>query len=189
MKRNIVIAALAAAALIGGGTATALATTGDDEGPERQTTTRVSDDDGTSTAPGVSAPEAIASALRSAPGTAVSAELDDEDDEDGRTVWEVDVLTREDTWRSVTVDAGTGKVLDTRAEDDDDTAAVRAALKGATVTASDAAKAVAGQGGEVTSVDLDEDGRTKGWEVESDGSDQEWRVGLKTPKATTTHDD
>ncbi|MEU0742442.1 PepSY domain-containing protein [Streptomyces sp. NPDC006134] len=208
MKRNIVIAALTAAALIGGGTATALATTADDEAPARQTDTRAADDDAhdddagdrdddtarASTAE-VAAPEAIASALRHTTGTVVSAELDDEDDDHGhRTVWEVDVLTSDNVWRSVTVDAGTGKVLDTHTEDEDDgTAPVRAALKGASVSAADAAKAVAGKGGEVTSVDLDEDGRSKGWEVETHGSGQDdehdWHVDLRTGKATAERDD
>ncbi|CAL9421038.1 hypothetical protein SUDANB6_01851 [Streptomyces sp. enrichment culture] len=216
MKRNIVIAALTAAALIGGGTATALATTADDEAPARQTDARTADDDAhddrdddsRASSAGVTAPEAIASALRHVPGTAVSAELEaegDEDDEGGedggrRAVWEVDVLTPDSTWRGVTVDAGTGKVLDARAGDEDDgddgddgTAPVRTALKGASVTAADAAKAVAGKGGEVTSVDLDADGRAKGWEVETHGSGRDdghdWRVDLRSGKAVADHDD
>jgi uncharacterized membrane protein YkoI len=202
MKRNIVIAAVTAAALIGGGAATALAATADDEGPARQADTRPSDDDtgdrddapARASVTGVTAPQAIASALRDTAGTVVSAELDDEDD-DGRTVWEVDVLTPDDTWRSVAVDAGTGKVVDTHTENDEDegTTAVRSALKGASVTAADAAKAVAGEAGRVTSVDLDEDGRSPGWEVESHGSGKgegrDWLVDLKTAKVTPDHDD
>lgn len=200
MKRNIVIAAVTAAALIGGGTATALATTADDEGPARQADTRPSDDDtgdrddapARASVTGVTAPQAIASALRHTAGTVVSAELDDEDDDRGRTAWEIDVLTPDSTWRSVTVDAGTGKVVDTHTENDEDegTTAVRSALKDASVTAADAAKAVAGKGGEVTSVDLDEDGRSPAWEVESHGSDgHDWLVDLKTAKVTQDHDD
>ncbi|MEV5886786.1 PepSY domain-containing protein [Streptomyces sp. NPDC052020] len=205
MKRNIVIAAVTAAALIGGGTATALAITADDEGPARQADTRASDDDAhdddtddrggapaRASVTGVTAPEAIASALRHTAGTVVSAELDDEDDDGGRTVWEVDVLTPDSTWRGVTVDAGTGKVVDAHTENDEDegTAAARSALKGASVTAADAAKAVAGKAGRVTSVDLDEDGRSPGWEVESHGSDgHDWLVDLRTAKVTPDHDD
>jgi uncharacterized membrane protein YkoI len=207
MKRNIVIAAVTAAALIGGGTATALAITGDDGGAARQADARLSDDgvrdddaaqddDGRDddaarvSSAGVTAPDAIASALRHTPGTAVSAELDDEDD-GGKVVWKVDVLSGGETWHSVRVDPGSGKVLGSHAEQEDDTAQVRGALKGASVTAAEAADAVAGKG-KVTSVDLDEDGRSKSWEVESYGSgkgEQDWRVDLKTGKVTADRSD
>ncbi|MFF0888827.1 PepSY domain-containing protein [Streptomyces sp. NPDC003456] len=204
MKRNIVIAAVTAAALIGGGTATALATTGDDEGPARQTAnTRVADDDGRddrddrdeaddrndrddrgdaaaqAAEADVTAAEAIASALRHTPGTAVSAELDDEDD-GGKAVWQVEVLSGDGTWRSVGVDPSSGKVLGAQQDDEDDTAQVRAALKGSAVTAEEAAKAAAGKG-VVTSVDLDDDGDGRAWEAETrkqGGPEQDWRIGL-----------
>ncbi|MFF9895120.1 PepSY domain-containing protein [Streptomyces longispororuber] len=127
----------------------------------------------------VSAADAVAAALRSASGTAVSAELDDED---GGLVWDVDVLGKGDTWYSVEIDPGTGKVLGTHTERDaEDTAEARAALKGATVTAAEAAKAVAGKG-RVTSVDLDDDRSGKGvWEVETvsgKGAESHWNVDL-----------
>lgn len=51
------------------------------------------------------------------PGTVSSVEL--EDDDRDRLAWEVDVLRDDDTWRSVLVDARTGKVVDTRTVDDD----------------------------------------------------------------------
>ncbi|MER5216374.1 PepSY domain-containing protein [Streptomyces sp. NPDC002838] len=209
MKRNIVIAAVTAAALIGGGTATALAVTGDGEGPARQaadvrvTGDDVRDDDGARDDDGgqdddagkvvsakVTAADAIASALRHDPGTAVSAELDDEDD-GGPVVWKVDVLGGGDTWHSVRVDPGTGKVLGSHTEREDDTAQVRAALKGTSVTAEEAAKAVTGKG-TVTSVDLDEDGTSKGWDVETHASgkaEQDWRVDLNSGKVTADRAD
>lgn len=218
MKRNIVIAAVTATALIGGGTATALATTGDDDrGTATRTDVSVADagggrddsgdrDGGARVASAkVTAADAIASALREAPGTAVSAELDDADgdddgerdgDEDGRAAWEVDVLSGDGTWHSVRVDPATGKVLGSHTADTDDTAEVRAALKGTSVSAAEAARAAAGKG-TVTSVDLDEDGddghREAAWEVEtrtSDKGEQDWRVDLRTGKATAdrSHD-
>ncbi|MGW3990749.1 PepSY domain-containing protein [Streptomyces sp. NPDC004830] len=199
MKRNMVIAAVTAAALIGGGTATALATTGDDEGPARQAAnTRVSDDDGRDDRDDaeqvadadVTAAEAIASALKHTSGTAVSAELDDEDDS-GKTVWQVDVLAGDDTWRSVSVDPSSGKVLGAQKDDEDDTAQVRAALKGSAVTAEEAAKAAAGKG-VVTSVDLDDDGKGQAWEAETrkqDGTEQDWKIGLDTAKVTADRSD
>jgi uncharacterized membrane protein YkoI len=206
MKRNIVIAAVTAAALVGGGTATALAGTGDDEGSVRQAVDvrgtgdgvrdddRGRDDDAAEVASvEVTAAEAIASALRHDPGTAVSVELDDEDDgaDAGSVVWKVDVLGGGDTWHSVRVDPGTGKVLGSHAEREDDTAEVRAALKGTSVTAAEAAKAVTGKG-TVTSVDLDEDGTSKGWEVETHASgeaEQDWRVDLNSGKVTADRAD
>ncbi|MFJ4281066.1 PepSY domain-containing protein [Streptomyces massasporeus] len=204
MKRNIVIAAVTAAALIGGGTATALATTGDDQGSARQaaTTTQLSnddarDDDGDrnddaekTISADVTASEAIASALKHTSGTVVSAELDDEDDGD-KVVWTVDVLSGDNTWHSVNVDPANGKVLGAHTDDEDDTAQVRAALKGSSVTAEEAAKAAAGKG-VVTSVDLDDDGKGKSWEAEtrkSGGAEQDWKIDLASGKVTADRAD
>ncbi|MGX1565869.1 PepSY domain-containing protein [Streptomyces sp. NPDC055506] len=203
MKRNIVIAAVTAAALIGGGTATALATTEDGGGSARQeANTRLSDDDvrdgqddrddaaARAASGDVTAPEAIASALKHTSGTVVSAELDDEDDSD-KVIWKVDVLSGDNTWHSVRVDPSNGKVLGAQTDDEDDTAQVRAALKGSSVTAEEAAKAAAGKG-TVTSVDLDEDGKNKSWEAEtrtSGGAEQDWKIDLTTGKVTADRSD
>ncbi|MFE1584970.1 PepSY domain-containing protein [Streptomyces sp. NPDC058737] len=226
MKRNIVIAAVTAAALIGGGTATALATTGDDDkdatpradvsvsdvsvsddGGVRDEADDRDDDAARAASAKVTAADAIAAALADTPGTAVSAELDDEDDDgddDGddrreRAAWEVDVLSGDGTWHSVRVDPATGKVLGSERDDDeDDTAEVRAALKGASVDAAEAAKATAAAGhATVTSVELDEDGHygdgKPAWEVETQASgkgEQDWRVDPRTGKVTAdrSHD-
>ncbi|WP_405619242.1 PepSY domain-containing protein [Streptomyces sp. NBC_00076] len=211
MKRNIVIAAVTAAALVGGGTATALAVSGDGDGSgtaRQAADVRVSgddarDDDAASTdddsaraaSAKVTAADAIASALRQSPGTAVSAELDDQDGDDrGPAAWEVDVLAADNTWHSVRIDPADGKVLGSHSEREDDTAQVRAALKGSSVTASEAAKAAAGKG-TVTSVDLDEDGTSgtsQSWDVETQSSgkaEQEWNVGLNSGKVTADRAD
>lgn len=213
MKRNIVIAAVTAAALIGGGTATALAVSGDSEGTApRAADTKVTgaqaqdddrddvdaqdDDRDDSAAPGsakVTAADAIAAALKHTPGTAVSADYDDQDGDDrGPAAWEVDVLGSGSTWHSVRIDPANGKVLGSHTEREDDTAEVRAALKGSSVTAQEAAKAAAGKG-TVTSVDLDDDGRDKGWDVETHAAgkaEQDWTVSLTTGKVTAdTADD
>jgi len=217
MKRNIVIAAVTAAALIGGGTASALAVSGDGAadgagaGTARQAAdVKVSDDnardddardddaDATdddserAASAKVTAADAIASALKQSPGTAVSAELDDQDGDDkGPAAWEVDVLAADNAWHSVRVDPTSGKFLGSHSERDDDTGQVRAALKGSSVTAAEAAKAAAGQG-TVTSVDLDEDGTAKGWDVETHSSgkaEQEWNVDLKSGKVTADRTD
>ncbi|MZF86984.1 PepSY domain-containing protein [Streptomyces sp. SID5643] len=208
MKRNIVIAAVTAAALIGGGTATAIATTGDDHGSARQAANTKLSDDGNRddqedrddrddrddaarlSSSDVTAPEAIASALKHTSGTVVSAELDDEDDS-GKLVWNVDVLSGDNAWHSVSVDPSNGKVLGAQADDEDDTAQVRAALKGSSVTAEEAAKAAAGKG-VVTSVGLDEDGKDKSWEAEtrtSGGAEQDWKIDLKSGKVTADRAD
>lgn len=160
-------------------------------------------DDSRAAAAKVTAADAVAAALADTPGTAVSAELDDEDDDgdDGddrreRAAWEVDVLAGDGTWHSVRVDPATGKVLGSERDDDeDDTAEVRAALKGASVDAAEAAKAAAGHG-TVTSVELDDDGDhgdgRPAWEVETRASGeggQDWRVDLKTGKVTADRSD
>ncbi|MEU9291617.1 PepSY domain-containing protein [Streptomyces sp. NPDC048275] len=214
MKRNIVIATVAAAALIGGGTATALAVTADGGSPTRQSTARAaedaarvvlvrddradsdrdedsdaSDDSVRVTSIEVTASDAIAAALRHAPGTAVSAELDDHK---GAVVWDVAVLAVDDTWHSVRVDLSTGRVLGSHVEHEDGTAEVRAALKGASTTAAQAARAAAAKG-VVTSVDLEDDGgRAPAWEAEtrtSQGVEREWRVDLGTGKVTAVQSD
>ncbi len=201
MKRNIVIAVVTAAALVGGGTATALAVAGDDDDSASVTRTdddrddrgeersddRDGDDDGAvrAAAPGdVTAAEAITAALKHTPGTAVSAELDDGS-------WEVDVLAEGDTWHTVRIAPDSGKVLGAQKDDEDDAAEVRAALKGASVTAEDAAKAAAAKG-TVVSVDLDDDGGDKGWEAgtrASGGDARDWNVDLKTASVTPDRDD
>ncbi|MBA2944609.1 PepSY domain-containing protein [Streptomyces himalayensis] len=195
MKRTIVIAG-AAAALIAGGTVTAFAITGDDEAPAARSSVQINDDerddasedaadDGTEAkAARVSAVEAIAAALAHTPGTAVSADLEDED---RALVWDVDVLTKGNEWRSVQVDPGTAKVLGSHVEheDDDDAARVRAALNGASVSAAEAAEALAGRG-VVTSVDVDDDGTARGWEVETvaSGGERDWNVDLRSGAVT-----
>ncbi|MDO0936675.1 PepSY domain-containing protein [Streptomyces sp. DG2A-72] len=202
MKRNIVIAAVTAAALIGGGTATALAVTGDDDAPARQKDATVTRDDAAPRVESgtVTAADAIAAALKEAPGTAVSAELDDDrdddggdDGDDGASGWKVRILADDTTWHTVRIDPANGNVLGShtgREDDDDDTAGVRAALKGTSVTAEQAAEAAAAKG-TVTDVDLDDDGRAKAWDV-STGSgkdDRDWRVDLNTGKVTADSDD
>lgn len=213
MKRNIVIATLTAAALATGGTVAAFAAGDDETAAQRQSSSGtqvvvdhddaddqaddraddVNDDaeDRTTVAAGdVSAAEAIAAALKSVPGTAVSADLDDEDD-NGKVVWDVDVLGDGNTWHSITIDPATGKVLGSHTEQEDDTAQVRAALKGASVTAAEAAEAAAAKG-TVTSVDLDDDGASQAWDVETRTSakaDQDWQVDLNSGKVTADRSD
>ena len=213
MKRNIVIAVVTAAALVGGGTATALAVSGDDDrgASVARAEARAGDDDGRdddrddrnddrddrgedrsddrgddrderAVSGDVTAAEALAAALKHTPGTAVAAELDD-------GAWEVDVLGDDDGWHSVRVDPGSGKVLGASADDEDDAREVRAALKGSSVTAGEAARAAAGKG-VVTSVELDDDDR--GWEAEtraSGGGERDWRVDLGSGKVTVDRGD
>lgn len=222
MKRNIVIATVAAIALVGGGTASALAATGDDDASAAAKKSSVQlknadrdndrdddryDDDrnddrddakentAEAKAAKITAADAIKAALANQSGTAVSAELDDEDN--GGLVWDVDVLGKGSTWHSVQVDPGTGKVLGSHTEQDEDGDAnrVAAALKGASTTAEDAAKAASAKG-TVTSVDLDDDGTAGAWEAETSGAkgaESDWKVDLQSGKVTAdktdSHDD
>ncbi|MFE5817023.1 PepSY domain-containing protein [Streptomyces sp. NPDC056479] len=199
MKRNIVIATVAAAALIGGGTVAAYAAGGDYGAPtQRQSSVKVADDrddaaddrddDGTevrseAAAAKVTAADAIAAALKHTPGTAVSADLDD----DGSDAWVVSVVKGDGTDHDVRVSASDGKVLGTQRDDDDDDDARDdlAALKGAGVDAREAAETGAAKG-TVTDVDLEDDGPAA-WSVET--TKGEWKVDLKTGKVTQDHDD
>ncbi|WP_327745301.1 PepSY domain-containing protein [Streptomyces europaeiscabiei] len=137
----------------------------------------------------VTAADAIRTALKHKAGTAVSADLDDEGT---NLVWDVDVLTGGGKWFSVQVDPGTGKVLGSHADRDDDgddaaeTEQIRTALKGSSVTAAEAAQAAAAKG-TVTSVDIDEESTDRAWEVDTtaaDGTGSDWRVALDSGKLT-----
>ncbi|MYT12186.1 Uncharacterized membrane protein YkoI [Streptomyces sp. SceaMP-e96] len=56
-------------------------------------------------------------ALKAVPGTVVSYSLDDNDD-NGSTVWEVDVFGKDHKSHDVTIDAGSGKVLNQHIDHD-----------------------------------------------------------------------
>jgi len=137
----------------------------------------------------VNAADAIKAALKNTDGTAVSADLDDEGT---KHVWDVDILTNGGAWHSVQVDPATGKVVGSHVDRDDDgddaaeTAQIRAALKGSSVTAAEAAEAGAAKG-TVTSVDLDEESTDKAWEVDTtaaNGTGSDWRVNPDSGKIT-----
>ncbi|MFD7129932.1 PepSY domain-containing protein [Streptomyces sp. NPDC059894] len=204
MKRKLVIAAVAATAVIGAGTAVAFADDDTGNGARAEVSdaraevsdarVRTSDsrsregtakaDDGTTR---LTAAQAVAAALEARPGTALSAELDD----DGPR-WEVDVLGEGTTSCTVRVDPSDGRILGTETDRDDDAddTGERRLLKGAGVTAAQAAEAAAAKG-VVTSVDLDDDG-TGSWEVEttdSAGREHDWTVGLRNAEVTADHHD
>ncbi|MDG4860000.1 PepSY domain-containing protein [Streptomyces sp. T-3] len=211
MKRNIVIASVAVATLVAGGTAFAFASD-DDNGVGTSNAAASKSDDrrdddqrddstkadaqgkaGSSNSSRVTAAQAIDAALKAAPGTAVSADLDDSDDDGDRRAWEVDVLGKGSTWYEVHIDPATGKVLakETDRDDNDDAREARTALAGSTVSAKKAAE-IASAKGFVTSVDLDDDDRSTGWDVETTdtkGKERDWNVDLKSAKITADHDD
>jgi uncharacterized membrane protein YkoI len=212
MKRKLVTAVVAASVLIGGGAALAFAdgdtSTADAAGAqapasEARTAARAPDADTTTTVTksasrtgtknGVA--EAIAAALAHTPGTAVSADRED----DGRDAgtWQVDVVKADGAEYAVTVSPDTGEVLgvhrdtdddrDDRDDRDDDGRADLAALKGATVDAREAVRAVAAKG-TVTDVDLDGDRGAVVWSVDT-GRGGEWLVDARTGKVTRDLDD
>ncbi|MFJ8820710.1 PepSY domain-containing protein [Streptomyces sp. NPDC102467] len=200
-RRTTAIAAITAVALLGAGTATtvAVADSGSSGSSGSHSSVRIKDDgvsdaqENTNEAKGakVKAEDAIAAALKHTPGVAVGADLDSDD---GRLVWEVDVIGSGNTWHDVDVDPGTGKVLGShveKADDDDagDAARVASALKGASTSAEDAARAAASKG-TVTSVDADDDGSVKVWEVETtsaDGKQQDWHVDFQSGAVSVDH--
>jgi uncharacterized membrane protein YkoI len=140
MNRKLVVAAVATAALaVGGGTLafaeddtdrSALAaslragadTVGRDDTDDRDDSRddRSDDDRGerqTLRGAGITLQEAVAAALKAVPGTAESAELDDDDSD--RLVWDVDVLGEDGAWHEVSVDADSADVLERGAGSDD----------------------------------------------------------------------
>jgi len=208
MKRNIVIATLTAAALATGGTVAAFAA-GDDNATatQRQANTGAQvaadrddsaddrDDDATEDrtavrGAGVTAAEAISAALKHTPGTAVSADLDD----DGADVWKVSVVKGDGTEYDVRIAPDSGKVLgaqrDTDDDNDGDDRAELAAVKGAKTDAREAALAAAAKG-TVTEVGIDDDNGTVAWSAETvkGNAHSEWNVALDTAKVTQDRDD
>ncbi|MGW6741496.1 PepSY domain-containing protein [Streptomyces sp. NPDC055025] len=213
MKRNLVIAAITAAALIGGGTYTAVAMGGGgtaDPGTPSAPVSRPGSPDGSPSSDdsprprvsraeptaeptagataGATAGQAADAALKEVPGTVVSVERDD--DRGGR--WEVDLLGEDNRRHELTV-GGDGTVRsDDRHHDDDDDRADRAALRGATVDARQAADAaLAAVPGSVTSIEIDGD-RTGHWEVDvrgEDGRTHELNVHARTGEVTPDRDD
>ncbi|MFJ3997057.1 PepSY domain-containing protein [Streptomyces parvus] len=221
MKRNVTIAAITAAVLIGGTTAATVAFA-DSDGDRDRTSTRSASsvsladddrddrtddasDDRDDRAPAVaksariSLDQAVAAALKSVPGTVTQAELDrDDDDHDGRSVWELDVRGSDKKWHDVTVDAGDGKILKTRDDDNDDRD--DHAPRSSAVTLNEAAAAALKTApGAITSIDLDDDDDDNGrrgevlrWDVDiagKDGKQHELRVDAKTGKVTVDRDD
>ncbi|MEV0037593.1 PepSY domain-containing protein [Streptomyces sp. NPDC050804] len=207
MKRNLVIAAITAAALIGGGTYTAVAMGGDGTAgpaaapsvpvsqpgsPDVSPSSDVSPSPDDSPRPQVSradltAGQAVDAALKKIPGRVVSVERDD--DRGGR--WEVDLLGDDNRRHELKV-GGDGTVRPDDRDHDDDDRDDRAALRGATVDARQAADAaLAAVPGSVTSVEIDDD-RTGHWEVDvrgADGRTHELNVHARTGKVTPDRDD
>ncbi|MFG2206135.1 PepSY domain-containing protein [Streptomyces sp. NPDC048638] len=204
MKRHIVIATAAAAALIAGGTTTALAVnSGDGPGSVQsgaRTTAQLAAHDGQgrggddggqedvreARAAGVSAPQAAAAALKAVPGTVSGLDLDR--DRPG-LVWEADVLGKDGKWHEVTLDAGSGRVLDQHVDHEDDAVSP----SGAKVDAAAAAR-IAGAHATVTSLDLDDDHRARAvWEAETvtkDGKEHKLLIDPDSgkPTAAPAHD-
>ncbi|QFG26041.1 PepSY domain-containing protein [Actinomadura sp. WMMB 499] len=180
--RGLLVTALAAAAVAGGGAATAAAAGaggGDEDVPAGTRVTAV---------------QAAQAALKAAPGTVEDVDLDDGG-------WEIDVAASGGGVRTVTVDAGSGKVVQNRADRDDgdddaddrrEAAAEAKALGGAKVTAVAAANAaLKAAPGTVTSVDL-RAGNKPAWEIEvaaSDGTEREVRVDAASGKILRNHAD
>jgi uncharacterized membrane protein YkoI len=168
--RGLLVTVVAAGVLAGGGATAAVAAAPDDDPAPRATPTGERHDDGAPKT-AVSLGQAVDAALKAAPGTVAESELDDED---GRTAWEVDVVTENGERRDVTVDAGTGKVLQNRADDRDDDGRDDdpAALRGAKVTAQAAADAaLMAVQGRVTSADFESEHGEAVWEVDVAGED------------------
>ncbi|MEU1542942.1 PepSY domain-containing protein [Actinacidiphila glaucinigra] len=184
MRRKTLIATAAAVAVLAGTGGVAAATMADDDDRQRPAAVAADDrdagdagadkprDGGTHT---VSLADAVTAARAEAPGTVVSAEVDEDR---GRAEWEVETLAEDGTWHEVTVDAANGKVVATREEQDqEDADEARDALRGSRTDLVEAAKAAAGaRPGTVTSVSLDDD--TRAWEVEltENGAEHEVRV-------------
>ncbi|QNP70131.1 PepSY domain-containing protein [Streptomyces roseirectus] len=191
MKRSIAIAAVAVSAVLAGGTALAFA---DDEprtgeAKQVQIANRADDtdlddraDEPKVTASHLTVAQAIDAALKSRPGTVLSADLDTDDD-DGDRGWEVEILASDTKTYEIRLDPATGKILTTHTDPD-----THRAPHG--LTAQQAAESAAPKG-TVVSVDFDED-HGGVWEVETrdtQGKEHDWDVDTKTGKVTADRED
>ena len=133
MNHKLVVAAVATAVLAAGGSTIALADddtppgtpaaalragTGADDRDDRNDRDGRDDDRRELRGAKVTLQKAVDAALKAVPGTAESAELDDDG---GRAVWDVDVLGDDGRWHEVRVDAVSAAVLDRNADRDGDT--------------------------------------------------------------------
>lgn len=187
--RGLLVAGLTAGVLAAGGTAAAFAAGGDDDTvpstPRTGYTQPVGADGGAAPRSSrIGCAQAAGAVLKAVPGGRIeSLELDD----DGRSLWEADVLTSAGAWREVHVDAGDGRVVADRADDpDDDSGRSAQALRSAKVDAVRAAAAAARTAsGTVTSVEFEHRAARSVWEVEitgQDGRERELRVDAATGK-------
>ncbi|MET9102162.1 PepSY domain-containing protein [Streptomyces antibioticus] len=198
MKRTFAVAAVVTSLALAaaGGTALALADDEQDTGAARtahtvtaakaDTTAKADKADKADTAQQTGIAKALAAALAHTPGTAVAADRED----DGRDAgaWEVDVVTADGTEYTVTVSPDSTEILGAHRDGgDDDGREDLAALKGTTVDAREAAEAVAAKG-TVTDVELDDDGGTAAWSVETAKSGA-WTVDARTGEVSRDLDD
>jgi uncharacterized membrane protein YkoI len=192
MKRKITIAAFTAAALIGGGSVAAFASNGAQQnetsasapaGKSAKTSADAGDHDdegaeGRAEGRGArtTAAEAAAAALKAAPGTVTSIDLDD-------GVWEVDV-TKGGTSHEVRLDGDTNKVLSDKTESDDDK------VPSSQLTAAEVAEKAAARG-TVTAVEFDDEKSSATWEVETTdkGKETELTVDGRSGKITKASSD
>ncbi|MET9061923.1 PepSY domain-containing protein [Streptomyces antibioticus] len=198
MKRTFAVAAVVTSLALAaaGGTALALADDEPDTGTARtthtvtaaktDTTAKADKADKADTTQQTGIAKALAAALAHTPGTAVAADRED----DGRDAgaWEVDVVTADGTEYTVTVSPDSTEILGAHRDGgDDDGREDLAALKGTTVDAREAAAAVAAKG-TVTDVELDDDGGTAAWSVETAKSGA-WTVDARTGEVSRDLDD
>lgn len=127
-RRNTVLAGIAAVVLIGGGTVSAVAFSGGstEAGSSAEATAdtqRGQGGEGSSSLDRedrvdvrISPAAAVDRVLKAMPGDITELELDHDD---GRYVWEADVLAQDGGWHEVTLDADSGKLLDSHAEHSD----------------------------------------------------------------------
>ncbi|RFU84277.1 hypothetical protein DY218_23220 [Streptomyces triticagri] len=89
----------------------------DDDGRDDDGRDRDGDDVRHADLPKVTAKDAIDAALKHTPGAVISVDLDDRDDDDRKLVWEVEVLTKNDTTRGIHVDPSTARTTSSPSND------------------------------------------------------------------------
>ncbi|MGW8955737.1 PepSY domain-containing protein [Streptomyces sp. NPDC055709] len=194
MKRNVIITAAAAVALVAGAGG-AVALSGNDDTTAAKSSTAAGERESRTTGDGsddrdkgaaaaapaapltvtarslpaqtglpqvVNAEQAASAALKKVPGT-----VDSVDRDDNSRGWDVDILGKDGRWYDLRVTSNGTVRQDNDRDHDGDDRDDRVALRGAKLTALQAAEAAKSiVPGTVVSIDFDEDGNRHHWDVE-----------------------
>jgi uncharacterized membrane protein YkoI len=178
-----VIPAITATLIAGGASTAAFAAANQDKQVEKQAQTEQQENAALAKQVKITEDESKDIALKEVPGTVNAVDLDDEN---GTTVYEVEVLAKDGTQHDVIIDATTGKVLDVEIDEENDSQKQAALAKQAKITEAQSKDiALKEVPGTVNEVELDDENGTIVYDVEviaKDGTRHDVIIDAKTGK-------